>query len=82
MGHSYANYIAKVALAPDNTDDESLVTAQYAGKRNALRPLYDVLIQTVSNAMFTHRVRITAKADIDSEFKRWLKQAYSEAGKP
>jgi hypothetical protein len=137
MGHSHANYIAKVALAPDNTDDESLVTTQYAGRKVALRPLYNALIQTVSglgpdvevapkknnvsirrhkqfallqpstadridvglilkgvkpagrleasgsfNAMFTHRVRITAKAEIDSEFKRWLEQAYSEAAKP
>jgi hypothetical protein len=31
------------------------------------------------NAMFTHRVRITGETDIDSEVKRWLKQAYDEA---
>jgi hypothetical protein len=34
------------------------------------------------NAMFTHRVRISTKADIDAELKRWLKQAYAEAQKP
>ncbi len=34
------------------------------------------------NAMFTHRVRIAAKADIDAQFKDWLKQAYREAAKP
>jgi hypothetical protein len=137
LGHSYANYIAKVTLTPDNADDESLVSAQYAGKKGGLKPLYDALIQTVSdlgqdvevapkknnvsirrdkqfallqpssaeridvglilkgvkpagrleasgsfNAMFTHRVRISTKADIDAEFKRWLKQAYAEAQKP
>jgi hypothetical protein len=31
------------------------------------------------NAMFTHRVRVSSKADIDAELKGWLKQAYSEA---
>ena len=31
------------------------------------------------NAMFTHRVRVSTMQDIDSELKRWLKQAYSEA---
>jgi hypothetical protein len=136
MSHSHANYIAKAALAPDNTDGESLVNAQYAGRKNVLRPLYDALVETMSslgpdvevapkkhnvsirrhkqfallqpsttdridvglnlkgvkpagrleasgsfNSMFTHRVRITAKSAIDTEFKRWLKQAYSEAGK-
>jgi hypothetical protein len=136
LGHSYANYIAKVTLTPDNADDESLVSAQYAGKKSGLKPLYDALIQTVSglgqnveiapkknnvsirrdrqfallqpstadridvglilkgvkpagrleasgsfNAMFTHRVRISTKADIDAEFKQWLKQAYAEAQK-
>lgn len=137
LSHGHANFIAKAALAPDNTDGESLVTAQYAGRKNALRPLYDALIKTVSvlgpdvevspkknnvsirrqkqfallqpstadridvglilkgmkpagrleasgsfNAMFTHRVRMTSESEIDPEFKRWLKQAYSEARKP
>jgi len=31
------------------------------------------------NAMFTHRVRVTDRKDIDAEFKAWLKKAYSEA---
>ena len=31
------------------------------------------------NAMFTHRVRMTNEADVDTEVKRWLKQAYDEA---
>lgn len=31
------------------------------------------------NAMFTHRVRITSKAEVDAELKRWLRQAYDGA---
>ena len=31
------------------------------------------------NAMFTHRVRVTGKSDINAELKRWLKQAYDSA---
>jgi Domain of unknown function (DUF4287)/Domain of unknown function (DUF5655) len=31
------------------------------------------------NAMFTHRVRVASKQDIDGELKRWLKQAYDSA---
>jgi hypothetical protein len=31
------------------------------------------------NAMFTHRVRVGALEDIDTELRRWLKQAYNEA---
>jgi hypothetical protein len=31
------------------------------------------------NAMFTHRVRVAEKQDIDAELKRWLKQAYDAA---
>jgi Domain of unknown function (DUF5655)/Domain of unknown function (DUF4287) len=31
------------------------------------------------NAMFTHRVRVAQKSDIDAELKRWLKDAYKEA---
>jgi hypothetical protein len=32
------------------------------------------------NALFTHRVRITGRSDIDGEFKRWLSAAYKAAG--
>jgi hypothetical protein len=31
------------------------------------------------NAMFTHRVRVSSKSEIDGELKDWLKQAYSDA---
>ena len=32
------------------------------------------------NALFTHRVRVAAKADIDDELESWLKRAYAAAG--
>ena len=32
------------------------------------------------NALFTHRVRITAVSDIDDELRRWLATAYALAG--
>jgi hypothetical protein len=134
MGHGYANYIAKSALASDNANQDSLVTAQFAGKKSELIPLYEALLKMVTsfggdveiapkknnvsirrskqfallqpstaerldvgiilkgvkpssrleasgsfNAMFTHRVRVTSKSDIDGELKGWLKQAYLEA---
>jgi hypothetical protein len=31
------------------------------------------------NAMFTHRVRVSAAADIDAELKAWLRRAYDAA---
>ncbi|MGA7219316.1 MAG: DUF5655 domain-containing protein, partial [Candidatus Sulfotelmatobacter sp.] len=31
------------------------------------------------NAMFTHRVRVAEKKDINGELKKWLKQAYESA---
>jgi Domain of unknown function (DUF5655)/Domain of unknown function (DUF4287) len=43
MGHGYANYIAKAALASDEADEESLVAAQYSGKKSELLPLYAAL---------------------------------------
>ena len=134
IGHGYANYIAKAALAPDDADQESLVAAQYAGKKSALMPVYEAVVKVVKslgndveiapkknnvsirrskqfallqpstadrldvglilkgvkptarleasgsfNAMFTHRVRVGSKNDIDAELKAWLKQAYTQA---
>ena len=35
---------------------------------------------TKFNALFTHRVRITALDEIDDELKRWLSDAYEQAG--
>jgi Domain of unknown function (DUF4287)/Domain of unknown function (DUF5655) len=134
IGHGYANYIAKAALASDDGNDESLVAAQYAGKKSALMPLYEALVKVVKslgsdveiaakknnvsirrskqfallqpstadridvglilkgvkptsrlevsgsfNAMFTHRVRVSSKDNVDVELKAWLKKAYSDA---
>jgi hypothetical protein len=134
MGHGYANYIAKAAIASDDAGEEDLLAAQFAGKKAALRPLYEAMVKAVQtlgkdveiapkknnvsvrrskqfallqpstaerldvglilkgvkptarleasgsfNAMFTHRVRVTQKSDIDQELKSWLKQAYLEA---
>lgn len=50
MGHGYANLVAHKSLGSDagsaeNTDD--LVTAQYAGPKAALKPIYDALIACV-----------------------------------
>ena len=47
MGHGYANYIAKMAIAADGGSDESLVSAQYAGKKAALFPVYEALLKVV-----------------------------------
>ena len=132
--HGYANCIAKASLASDDVNQESLVTAQYAGKKSALIPIYDALVSLAKslgsdveiapkknnvsirrskqfallqpstadrldvglilrgvkpnarleasgsfNAMFTHRVRVGSKSDIDAELKAWLKRAYTEA---
>ena len=32
------------------------------------------------NAMVSHRVRVTKKSDINAELKKWIKQAYTDAG--
>lgn len=32
------------------------------------------------NSMVSHRVRITKKADVNAELKKWLKAAYTDAG--
>jgi hypothetical protein len=32
------------------------------------------------NPLFTHRVRITAAADLDPELRGWLATAYARAG--
>jgi hypothetical protein len=44
MGHGYANYVAKEATKSGDDSDEGLVSAQFAGAKSALRPLYDELI--------------------------------------
>jgi len=49
IGHGYANYTAKAALASDDGDPASLVTAQYTGKKSALMPLYEALVRAVKS---------------------------------
>ncbi|MFN0016861.1 MAG: DUF4287 domain-containing protein [Pirellulaceae bacterium] len=45
IGHGYANTIVHKALAGDApAEGDSLVDAQYAGSKAALRPIYDALI--------------------------------------
>lgn len=51
MGHGYANLVAHKslgsgAISAENSDD--LVTAQYAGAKAALKPIYDSLISCVT----------------------------------
>jgi predicted transport protein len=50
LGHGYANLIAHKALAPADaaaSDGDSLVEAQYAGAKAALRPIYDAILARV-----------------------------------
>ena len=50
MGHGYANLVAMTALKGDAPapGGDDLVDAQYAGKKAALRPLYDQLAKAVA----------------------------------
>ena len=133
--HGFASLIAHETLAlaaPAATADP--VDAQYTGKKEALRPIYDALITAVSkfgddveispkkayvslrrnkqfaliqpstatrvdvglcmkgeptterleasgsfNSMCSHRVRVTAKKEVNAELRRWLKAAYDRS---
>lgn len=46
LGHGYAGLVAHKALGSDagSIDDEELVSAQFAGAKAALRPIYDTII--------------------------------------
>ncbi|GJM21132.1 MAG: hypothetical protein DHS20C15_10470 [Planctomycetota bacterium] len=135
MTHGFANLVAHKTLKSDAGSagsDTDLVTAQYAGKKEALRPIYDALVAAINkfgkdvelapkkayvslrrakqfgliqpstatrvdvglnlkgvapterleaagswNSMCSHRVRVSAKSDVDAELKKWLKQAYA-----
>jgi hypothetical protein len=48
--HGYANLVAHRALASsaDLQDDDDLLTAQYAGAKAGLRPIYDAVIKVVN----------------------------------
>lgn len=50
LGHGYANLVAQTALAGDApaAGSDDLVSAQYAGAKASLRPLYDKLIKAIS----------------------------------
>ncbi len=45
--HGFANLIAHQTLQPDQTSDDDLITAQYAGAKAGLRPIYDALMTRV-----------------------------------
>ncbi len=61
LSHGYANFIAKEALkeGPGAGSSSSLLDAQYAGEKSALRPLYDQLVDVV--ASFGSDVEIAPK---------------------
>jgi len=49
MTHGFANLVAHKTLASDagSAGDTDLVAAQYAGKKEALRPIYDALVAAI-----------------------------------
>ena len=49
LTHGYANLVAHKALESDagSADAGSLIDSQYAGKKEALRPIYDALMKKV-----------------------------------
>jgi hypothetical protein len=49
IGHGYANFLAREALKSDDDEggDDALLTAQFAGSKAALRPLYDQLVEVI-----------------------------------
>ncbi|WP_417460777.1 DUF4287 domain-containing protein [Kordiimonas sp.] len=133
MTHGFANLVAHHALRAAEVSSDDLVSAQYAGGKEALRPIYDTLeayvktlgkdveiapkktsvsirrnkqfalIQPASRTrvdlginlkgtaptdrleawggMISHRVRLQSTADVDSELKAWLKDAYQRGVK-
>jgi len=61
MGHGYANVVAMTVMKGDAPEPagEDLVATQYAGKKAALRPLYDKLAAAV--AKFGKDVELSPK---------------------
>jgi Domain of unknown function (DUF5655)/Domain of unknown function (DUF4287) len=61
MGHGYANLVAMTVMKGDapGPAGEDLVATQYAGKKTALRPLYDRLAASV--AKFGKDVELSPK---------------------
>ncbi len=44
MSHGYANFVAKQSLQTGDGGDDELLTAQYAGAKQALAPIYEHLV--------------------------------------
>jgi hypothetical protein len=60
LGHGYANLVASKAAGPEGSGAATdLVAAQYAGKKAALRPIYDTL--SAAMASFGEDVEIAPK---------------------
>lgn len=62
MGHGYANLVAHKHLKSDAgsaADSGDLISAQYAGEKSALKPIYDAIIKAV--AAFGGDVEIAPK---------------------
>lgn len=130
LTHGNANALVHAAAARD-AGEVDLVGAQYAGPKADLRPLYDLLVTTVTgfgddveiapkktsvslrrskqfavltaaartridiglnlgdqepvgvleaaSGMCTHRIRVSAAADVDETVIRWLRSAYDRA---
>ena len=58
LTHGFANMIALQALRSDSqttTDTDSLVDAQYAGAKAALRPIYEAILAAVKKFGAGHR---------------------------
>jgi hypothetical protein len=136
MGHGFANLVAHMHLAAKSPaqGSDDMVSAQYKGPKEGLRPIYDALVKMITafgkdvevspkktyvsfrrskqfalvqpstkdrvdvginlkgvpagprleasgsfNAMVSHRVRLSRKADVNNELKAWLKKAYDAA---
>lgn len=137
MTHGYANLVSHKFRASDAESvaaTTDLVAAQYGGKKEGLRPIYDKLAKAIAkfggdvelspkkayvslrrskqfgliqpstqtrvdlginlkgepasgrleasgsfNAMVSHRVRLSAPADVDAEVLGWLREAYERA---
>ena len=44
MGHGFANLVASKALNPEPAAEEDLITAQYSGAKEALKPIHDAIV--------------------------------------
>lgn len=44
MGHGFANLVASKALNPEPVSNDDLITVQYSGAKEALKPLHDAIV--------------------------------------